>query len=152
MSKKHLQIAHLEARINLFAKTLDLPAPQDGWIKTLRKSLGMTLQQLANKLSISKQSVNELENREKDGGLTISKLQEVAAALDMHLVYGFVPKEKSLEAYIERKAREMAKEIVSRTSNNMKLESQGNSDNRIEKAIEERTEMIKRELPKSLWD
>lgn len=112
----------------------------------------MTLQQLANKLSISKQSVNELENREKDGGLTISKLKEVAAALDMHLVYGFVPKEKSLEAYIERKAREMAKEIVSRTSNNMKLESQGNSDNRIEKAIEERTEMIKRELPKSLWD
>ncbi|MGB6035526.1 MAG: mobile mystery protein A [Cryomorphaceae bacterium] len=133
-------------------KILDLPAPQDGWIKTLRKSLGMTLQQLANKLSISKQSVNELENREKDGGLTISKLKEVAAALDMHLVYGFVPKEKSLEAYIERKAREMAKEIVSRTSNNMKLESQGNSDNRIEKAIEERTEMIKRELPKSLWD
>jgi hypothetical protein len=70
----------------------------------------------------------------------------------MHLVYGLVPEEKSLEAYIDRKARELAKQIVARTSNSMKLENQENSTERIEKAIEERTEMIKRELPKNLWD
>jgi len=34
----------------------------------------------------------------------------------------------------------------------MQLEDQGNSKERIEKAIKERTEEIKNELPKVLWD
>jgi predicted DNA-binding mobile mystery protein A len=152
MKNKQLQLKHLESRVKLFAPAIDFPNPSAGWIRALRQALGMTMQQLANKLSISKQSVSELETREKEGSLTLSKLRETAAAMDMHLVYGFVPREKSLEDYIEKKARELAEQIISRTSNTMKLEDQENSKQRIEKAIEERTEMIKRELPKNLWD
>ena len=32
-----------------------------------------------------------MENREKDGSITIKALKEIAKALDMQLVYGFVP-------------------------------------------------------------
>lgn len=57
-----------------------------------------------------------------------------------------------MEALIDRKAEELAKEIVRRTSNTMKLEDQENSRQRIEKAIAERTMAIKSEMPKALWD
>ena len=70
----------------------------------------------------------------------------------MELVYGFVPKDGSLDALIDRKAKELATQIVLRTSNTMKLEEQQNSPQRIQKAIEERTAAIKYEMPKMLWD
>jgi hypothetical protein len=82
----------------------------------------------------------------------LKSLKEIGRVLDMQLVYGFVPNDGSLDALIERKAKELAIQIVMRTSNNMNLEEQGNSDNRIQKAIEERTTSIKNEMPKILWD
>lgn len=152
MNKRKLQIEQLEARIKLFAPASQLPNPPTGWVKAIRLSLGITMQQLANKLSVTKQNVQKLETRESEGAITIKSLKEVARALDMDLVYGFVPKSGSLDRYIESKAREMAKKIVFRTSNTMRLEDQENSEERIKKAIEERTIIIKNELPKTLWD
>lgn len=127
-------------------------APPTGWLKAVRVSLGMSLQQLADKLSITKQSVQEIELREKEGTITLKSLRETANALDMQLVYGLVPKDGSIEKLIDRKARELATRIVSRTSNTMKLEDQENTQQRLKKAIEERTAVIKNELPKMLWD
>ena len=152
MNKRNLLIDQLEARIQLFEPTRKLPNPPTGWIRAVRTSLGMSLQQLAKKLDITKQSVQEIEKREKDGAVTIKSLKEIARILDMQLVYGFVPKEGSLDKYIENKAHSLAKKIVLKTSNTMKLEDQQNSDERIKKAIKERTLKIKQELPKSLWD
>lgn len=70
----------------------------------------------------------------------------------MQLVYGMVPKDGSIEKLIDRKARELATRIVSRAFNTMKLEDQENTQQRINIAIEERTAVIKNELPKMLWD
>lgn len=152
MNKQKLQIEQLESRIKLFSLAQKLPNPSTGWIKAIRLALGMSLQQLAKKLSMTKQSVQEIEIREKEGAITLKSLREAARALDMDLVYGFVPKDGTLEKYIENKARSLAKKIVSRTSNTMKLEDQENNKKRIKKAIEERTIIIKQELPKLLWD
>jgi predicted DNA-binding mobile mystery protein A len=126
--------------------------PPTGWIKAVRLALGMSLEQLGNKLSITKQSMQALEEREQSGGITIKSLREAAEALDMQLVYGFVPKDGSLDALLDRKARELARQIVLRTSNTMKLEDQENSPERIKQAIEERAADIKNEMPKTLWD
>ncbi len=152
MNKKKLQIEQLESRIRLFSPTRQLPNPPTGWVRATRLALGMSLQQLANKLAITKQSVQEIEIREKEGAITLKSLRETARALDMELVYGLVPNDRSLEKYIEKKARSLAEKIVSRTSNTMKLEDQENTNQRIKNAIEERTVIIKQELPKALWD
>lgn len=152
MDNKKLQIEQLESRIELFSATAKLPNPPTGWIRAVRLALGMSLEQLANKLSITKQSVRETEMREKEGAITLKSLRETARALDMELVYGFVPKDGSLENYIENKARLLAEKIVLRTSNTMKLEDQENTEQRIKKAIDERMTTIKQELPKALWD
>lgn len=152
MNKKKLQIEQLESRIKLFSPTRQLPNPPTGWVKAIRLALGMSLQQLANKLSMTKQSVQEIETRERQGAITLKSLRETARALDMELVYGFIPKDGSLDKYIESKARSLAEKIVLRTSNTMKLEDQENSKQRITKAIKERAVIIKQELPKALWD
>jgi predicted DNA-binding mobile mystery protein A len=126
--------------------------PSTGWIKAIRTSIGMSMQQLGNKLNISKQGVLDIERREKDGSISIKSLREVAHVMDMKLVYGFIPLDGTLDALIEKKAKELAKQIVMRTAHTMQLEDQANSNERIEAAIRERTAAIQNEMPKILWD
>lgn len=152
MNKNKLQLEQLDRKLKVFDAATIVTPPPTGWLKAIRLSLGMSLQQLANKLSITKQSVQEIETREKEGSITIKSLKEAANAIDMQLVYALVPKDGTLDNLIERKAKELAKRIVSRTSNTMKLEDQENSKERLKKAVEERTTIIKNEMPKTLWD
>ena len=53
---------------------------------------------------------------------------------------------------IEQRAREIAKEIVLRTSVNMSLEDQKNSEIWLINAIKEKALEIQQEMPKYLWD
>lgn len=152
MNKKNLLKQQLNGKMAAYATLKHVAIPPTGWIKAIRSALGMSMQQLGNKLSITKQSVQEIEQREREGSITIKSLKEVASAMDMQLVYGFVPNDGSLDALIDRKAKELAKQIVMRTSNTMKLEDQQNSEERLEQAIQERTIAIKNEMPKILWD
>ena len=135
-----------------FALLTQVAVPPVGWIKAIRQAVGMSMQQLGNKLSISRQGVMDIERREQDGSITIKSLREVARAMDMQLVYGFVPNDGSLEALIEKRAKELATSIVLRTANTMKLEDQANSRERIREAIAERADAIKNEMPGILWD
>lgn len=152
MKKISLQIEQLNTKMYGLLELKKIIPPPLGWIKAVRTSLGMSLQQLGNKLAITKQSVSDIEKREVEGTISLKTLREAANALDMELVYAFVPKDGSLDALIERKAKELATQIVMRTSNTMKLEDQEVSYGRIQKAIEERTQSLKNELPKILWD
>ncbi|MEI8054282.1 MAG: mobile mystery protein A [Bacteroidota bacterium] len=152
MGKKSLQIQQLNSKMLVVATMKKMTPPPIGWIKAVRTALGMSLQQLGKKISITKQSLTDIERREKNGTITIKTLRDAANALDMELVYGFVPKDGSLDTLIDRKAKELATQIVMRTSNTMKLEDQANSATRIKKAIDERAVAIKNEMPKILWD
>lgn len=152
MGKKSLQLQHLNNKIQDFVKLSSVAMPPTGWINAIRTAIGMSMQQLGNKLSISKQAVSDMEKREKEGSITIKALREIARVMDMELVYGFVPKQGSLDAMIEKRATELATQIVMRTANSMKLEEQSNSQERIVSAIKERAIAIKNEMPKILWD
>jgi len=126
--------------------------PHEGWIYSIRNALGMTLRQLGNRLNITAQSAKEIEEREKNGTVSLAVLRQVGVALDMKLVYGFIPKAGSLEKMIENRAKEIAEEIVRRTSASMVLEDQGNTETRLRKAIQEKTAELKHEMPRYLWD
>ena len=152
MSRKTLQIQQLDGKMRQIAHLQNIAVPATGWIMAVRLALGISARQLGNKLSITRQGVHDRESREIDGSITIKSLREVAKSLDMILVYGFVPEDGTLDALIEKKARELARQIVMRTSNTMKLEAQENTPERIEHAIEEQIDAIKREMPKTLWD
>ena len=150
--KRMLLIEQLDSKLECFKETAIVSLPENGWIKSIRTAIKMSLRQLGNRMNVSPQSIGEMENREANGTITLKSLKEMANALDMRLVYGFLPKEGSVEKMIEKKAREIAMEIVERANITMTLEDQQNSNQRIKKAIEQKTEEIKYEMPKYLWD
>jgi predicted DNA-binding mobile mystery protein A len=152
MKKQKLILEQTDKKILLLKKAEDLVVPPTGWIFAIRKALGMSLRQLGIKMEITAQSVREIEEREKNGTVSLKVLKQFGKALDLKLIYGFVPKSGSLEDIIEKRANELAKEIVNRTSISMKLEEQENDPKRIQKAIKEKTEELKLEIPKYLWD
>ncbi len=152
MKNNKLQFQQLNEKLEKITVLNNLVVPPIGWIKAIRNGLGMSMEQLGKKLSISKQAVMDMEKREKVGAVTLKSMQELAKAMDMQFVYGFIPNDGSLEQMIEKRALEIAKTIVQRTANTMKLEDQANSKERIEKAIKERAAEIINKTPKILWD
>ena len=152
MKNNKLQIQQLNEKLNNLNGLQHLDVPTIGWIKSIRSSIGMSMEQLGKKLSITKQAVMDIEKREKEGAITIRSMQEIAKALDMKFVYGFVPNDGNLELMIEKRSIEIARKIVQRTSTTMKLEDQSNSKERLEKAIQERAAEIINKTPKILWD
>ncbi len=150
--KLKLLIEQLDRKFEKLSSIDNLVTPSEGWIYAIRTALKMNLRQLGSKLNITAQSVKEIELREKNGAITLNALKEVGNALDMRLVYGFIPKEKTLNAMIEKRAFEIAEMIVLRTSTTMSLENQENTMQRIKQAIEDMADEIKREMPKYLWD
>ena len=152
MRNNKLQFQQLNEKILQLAGMQHVIVPPIGWIKAIRNGIGMSMEQLGKKLSITKQGVMDIEKREMEGAITIKAMQEIAKAMDTKFVYGFVPNAGSLEQMIETRALEIAKTIVLRTSTTMKLEDQVNSKERIEKAIKERAKEIINKTPKILWD
>jgi predicted DNA-binding mobile mystery protein A len=151
-ANRKLMIEQIDKKLSKFAEIGSDYTPRYGWIKAIRTALNISLVQFARILKKSSPTVKELEEREAEKSITLKKLNEVGEALNLRLVYGFVPKDGSLEKMIEKRAYKLAEEIVMRTSHTMKLEDQENSEERIKKAIKERAEKIKYELPKYLWD
>lgn len=150
--KVKLLIEQLDKKFEKLSNIDDLIIPTEGWVYSVRTALKMTLKQLGAKMGITAQSVKEIETREKMGAITLNTLKEVGNALDMRLIYGFIPRDRTLELMIEKKAMELAEQIVLRTSATMNLEDQKNTMERIRIAIKDRAEEIKREMPKYLWD
>lgn len=152
MKKQKLILEQIDKKILLLKNIEDLSIPPTGWIKAIRKSLGMSMRQLGNRMGITAQSVKEIEDREMNGTISLKVLKHFGNSLNMKLMYGFIPVNESLESMVMERAMELAKEIVLRTSMSMKLEDQENEPTRINKAIIEKTEDIKAKMPKYLWD
>jgi predicted DNA-binding mobile mystery protein A len=152
MARRSLLLQQLDRKMEAYAPLKQSAILPGGWVRSIRTVVGMSLAQLGRKLTMTKQGALDIERREQDGTITLKSLQEAARAMDMQLVYGFVPQDGSLDALIERKAIELATKIVLRTSATMQLEDQGNSAARLEAAIRERAEEIKQEMPRYLWD
>ena len=151
-NKKKLLIEQLDQKLTNFKDAGMVLVPQKGWINTIRTTLNMTRDQLGTKLDLTKGAIQKIEEREATGQITINKLKDVGNALNMKFIYGFIPKDGTIESLINLKAEKLARKIVLRTNQNMKLEDQGISDNKINDSIIDLANEIKREMRKSLWD
>lgn len=152
MKKQKLIIEQLDRKILKFSELEEITVPPNGWIYSIRTALKMSLRQLGKMQNITAQSVKEIEEREKTGTVSLKVLRQVGSALNMKLIYGFIPQSKTIDKMIEERAFQIAKEIVLRTSANMRLEDQENTEERIIAAINEKALELKQEIPKYLWD
>lgn len=151
-NSQRILIEKLDQKLKPFDPARDVIVPDRGWINTIRTALNMTLAQLGKKLNITRQGVRKIEVSEALGTISINSLKEVARAMDMQLVYALIPRNGSLDDLIDTRAEKLARKIVNRTNQNMKLEAQGIGDEKIDKTIKELSEDLKREMRKSLWD
>ena len=151
-NKRQLFIEQLDQKLGKFNKAGLVIVPQKGWVNTIRTTLNMTMEQLGTKLRLTKGAVQKIEQREATGLITINKMKIIGHALDMQFVYGYIPKDGTIDNLINLKAEELAQKIVLRTNQNMKLEGQGIGDEKINKTIKDLASEIKREMRKSLWD
>lgn len=114
--------------------------PRNGWVKAIRTALGMSQADLSSRLGTSPPAVADLERAERDGGITLKRLERAAQELDCTLVYALVPN-STLEGAVQRQARRRAAESVGRIGRTMDLEAQG-----LDPAIAE--ELLEREARK----
>ena len=149
---RNLQREQLDAQYERLQPLFLVQNPPGGWLRSIREALGMRLSQAGDRMGITRQSFSELEKREKEGSISMQKLAETAQALDCKLVYAIIPKEGSLESLVERRVRELAKEIVMRASTTMELEAQANPPKRLARALEDQISLLREEMPKKLWD
>ncbi|MBX2978098.1 MAG: mobile mystery protein A [Flavobacteriales bacterium] len=151
-NQRSLFIKQFDNRIEPLLLAWRNGTPNGGWLRSLRQGLGYSLDQLAKRLGVSRQHIGQVEKREAEGTISLNSLREVANTLDMDLYYALVPRDGSLHALIERRARQLAHDIVMRTHQTMKLEGQAVSEQRLKEAIDEQAEELRREMPKQLWD
>ena len=151
-TKQSLIIDQTDRKLKPFNAAGKVIIPPRGWINTIRNAMKMSLSQMGKRLGITAPSVREIEEREANGTITLNTLREAGRALNMRLVYGFVPMDGSIRKSIEKRAKEVASQIILRTSHNMKLEDQGTTKALVKKAIKMQTDKIITSMPKSLWD
>lgn len=129
--------------------------PRAGWIKTLRKTLGMTAQQLAVRLGVTRARIVQLEDAEKHDAITLRTLKKAAEAMGCELIYAIVPKKsqqgKTLKDIITTKATELAETTVANVSHSMSLEKQSIEKNQQKEQKEALTKKLLEGSFKKLW-
>lgn len=150
-TKKRIIREQMDRSLSEFSLLKNLRAPSSGWIRSIRKGLGMSGRQLAGRLDVSKQSVSRLEQDELSGSVTIKTLRKVAESLDCVFVYGFIPR-TSLEDTVRKRAEKISRERLRRVHQTMILEKQVIKDENLESLISEDIEGIMNEMPRDLWD
>ncbi len=125
--------------------------PKEGWVRTLRKALGMSSPQLAKRLGMSKSQASQMERMEVEDRITLKQLRRVADSFDCDLMYALVPR-KPVEIMLRDRAREKAQQLVGKTDVQMKLEAQQLSNEQLKVQIEMETERLLREIPRNLWE
>ena len=124
--------------------------PNEGWIRTLRKALGMSGPQLATRLDVSKSQASQMERMEIEDRITLKQLRRVAGTLDCDLVYALVPRQ-SVDSMIRDRAKLKAELLVSKTDVQMKLEAQQLSKEKLQEQVKFETERLVRDMPRDLW-
>ena len=97
--------------------------PSKGWVRAIRDALGMSSEQLARRVSLRSQSIDDWEKAEVNGSIQLRTLRRAADALDCTLVYALIPK-STLEGLVQSRARNIAIRDLKRVSHTMKLENQ----------------------------
>jgi predicted DNA-binding mobile mystery protein A len=134
-----------------FSQTASLQTPPEGWIRTMRKALGMSGAQLARRMGVTRARISNAEQAEMSGGATLKSMKATAQAMDCRFVYAIVPNE-SIEAMIAARAHRKAEAIVGIASGHMALESQTLPE---EKNLSEKERLaaeLAREMPSGFWD
>ncbi len=151
LQRDKLRARQLNRKLGQFGQLRSMPPPREGWIREIRRALGMSAGQLATRLAVTRPAVSQYESGEVNGTITLDTLKKVAAALGCEFVYALVP-EVPLDDLLHRRARRVATKTIERTAHSMHLEQQDVSENEIKKQVEDLTQQLLADRPRTLWN
>jgi predicted DNA-binding mobile mystery protein A len=149
MSVKQVVREQYQAIVD-FASGRNIDIPAEGWIRTVRKALGMSGAQLAKRMGVTRARIAQAEKAELDGGVTLKSMKATAEAMGCRFVYAFVPPD-TIETVILAQARKKAQAIVDRAGKHMALEDQALSDSRTQREITRLMNELVDEMPADFW-
>lgn len=149
MGVKQTMRRHYAAIVNS-AKGLPDERPSEGWITAMRKALGMSVIQLAERTGTSRAAIYQAEENERSKVISLGQMEKLAKAMGGHFVYAIVP-EGSVEAMVSTQAGRKARAIISRTNVHMALEQQALSSKTIEQEVSRLSDEIAVGKTSDLW-
>lgn len=126
------------------------PRPRDGWIKSIRKALGMPSSALAVRLRVSSGTLTNLERAERQGTISLRSLREAARALDCELVYALVPR-TTLDEVLRQQALHVVDAQMCKTIRTMSLEDQSVNERETKRQREALAAQLVLSLDRRLW-
>ena len=124
---------------------------KQGWIKIIRKSLGMSINDLAQRLGCHTSNVTLLEKNESSAKIKLETLEKVATAMNCRLVYAFITQGGSLEEIVRKQVQLIAHQIVQKNNHSMKLEEQGISKEQMKQQEEDLYRKILHDDSIKIW-
>lgn len=124
---RQLKLRQLDKQLQTWRKTAKtLTRPREGWLRTIRMTLGMSTGQLAERMGSRQPWVLQLEKAEVDDTATLASLRKAAEALGCELVHVLVPR-KPLVQMVSDQADKVARQELATVSHSMALEEQRSS-------------------------
>ncbi|MCB1561896.1 MAG: mobile mystery protein A [Xanthomonadales bacterium] len=154
-SIKQIEQAQLQQQIDALNAALSQTEtpPAGGWIRRMRKALGMSGAALSKRLGGSRTQAANLERYERDDGISLRSLREVAEAMGCRLVYAIVPPPGStVEQLMSEQARRRARQQIAAAATHMALEQQSLSAANQQAEIERISRQLLQKLPRDFWD
>ncbi len=149
--KLSLERMQLDDVLRAYSSSKSAATPRGGWIRSIRKALGMTQGQLGKRLGISRQSVQDFEKAEAERRITLDSLDRVARAMGCRLVHGLVPESGSLDDLRKRRADAIADSMLERATHSMKLEAQAVPKRERERQRKALVDALLTGSPRKLW-
>ncbi len=149
---KHLSVHQLDDQIRQYVNGQRFDRIPQGWIRSSRTAIGMTLKQLAKRLGFSVPAAKNFEMREVDEAITLASLRKIANAMEMDLVYYFKPKQDSLDDLLQFRSELKAKELMERSNQAMLLENQEADNKNKSREYDRLITEIRNQKLSSLWD
>lgn len=141
----------LDRKLASFSVLKDFARPSSGWVRAIRDGLGMTTQQLADRMGVTRPSVSNLEQSEARDAISLKTLRLAAEALGCRLVYALVPG-RSLEESVYDRAVRIADAQLARMNHTMRLENQALADEDLAFERKRLIDELLRGDPRRLWD
>lgn len=139
---KGLRRRQLDRSLSSFDAAKMPVRPSQGWLRSIRESLGLTLTDVGKIAGAPRQRIQQLELAEAGDKITLKNLRIVAGAMGCQLVYAIVPKSGTLTELADKMDRDRVVKEVGRVARTMALEDQAtdNTDELIESKIKSRRE------------
>jgi predicted DNA-binding mobile mystery protein A len=133
---RKLARSRLDERFTQLRVLAGAPRPHRGWIRAIRDALGMSTNEMAQRMGVIQQNVFQLEKSEAEDRIQIRTLRQAADALNCDVVYALIPR-TSLEDAVRTQARRKAQRVLDPVAHHSRLEDQSLSPHEMQAQLDE---------------